>query len=151
LIELAGANEQARMSGVGEISGQANYFIGNDSSKWRTGVPTYGRVRVNDVYPGINLIHYGNEQHLEYDFEIAPQADPGHIALRFVGADKMSISNEGDLVLTLGDEEIRQPKPVIYQIVNGQRKTIPGGYVLAGKETGEVSSGRIQPQAAAGD
>ena len=135
LIELAGANEQASMSGEGEISGQANYFIGNDSTKWRTGVPTYGRVRVNAVYPGINLIHYGNEHHLEYDFEIAPKADPGHIALRFVGADKISISNEGDLILTLGDEEIRQPKPVIYQTVNGRRKTIPGGYLLAGKET----------------
>jgi len=135
LIELPGANKQALVTGEGEASGQANYFIGNDSSKWRTGVPTYGRVRVADVYPGINLIHYGNEHHLEYDFEIAPQANPASIALRFVGADKISISSEGDLILTLGDEEIRQPKPVIYQNVGGRRKSISGAYVLVGVDT----------------
>lgn len=135
LIELPGANSQAVLSGEGEISGRANYFIGNDSAQWRTGIPTYNRVRVADIYPGISLVHYGNEHHLEYDFEIASGADPLAIALRFVGADKIRISAEGDLILSLGKEEIRQPKPVIYQTVGGQRKNIAGGYAMTATNT----------------
>jgi hypothetical protein len=141
LIELLGANKQAQMSGAGEIAGRANYFIGDDPGKWRTGVPTYDRVRVADVYPGINLLHYGNQHHLEYDFEIAPGANPGAIAMRFIGADKIVINSDGDLVLTLGGEEIRQPKPVIYQIVRGQRKEITGSYLLADSRTVQFSLG----------
>lgn len=141
LIELPGANPQAVMSGEGEVSGRANYFIGNDPAQWQTGVPTFHRVRVADVYPGINLVHYGNAHHLEYDFEIAPNADPAAIALRFIGADKISISAEGDLILTLGQEEIRQPKPVIYQTVNGRRQTIAGGYVLVEPQTVKFTLG----------
>lgn len=135
LVELPGANPLARMTGEGEISGRANYFIGNDPALWRTSVPTFNRLRVTDVYPGINLIHYGNDHRLEYDFEIAPNANPADIALRFTGADKIEINADGELVLTLGSEEIRQPKPVIYQIVNGRRKDISGGYVLVESRT----------------
>jgi hypothetical protein len=141
LIELLGANKQAQVSGEGEVAARANYFIGNDPGKWRTGVPTYNRVRVADVYPGINLLHYGNQHHLEYDFEIAPGANPGAIAMRFIGADKIVINSDGDLVLTLGGDEIRQPKPVIYQIVLGQRKEITGSYVLADSRTVQFSLG----------
>ncbi len=140
-IELLGADAQARMLGEGEIAGRANYFIGNDPAKWLTGVPTYDRVRVSEVYPGINLLHYGNQQQLEYDFEIAPGTNPGVIAMRFTGADKIAISAGGDLVLTLGLEEIRQPKPVIYQTVRGQRKEITGGYVLSDPQTVEFALG----------
>lgn len=134
-IELIGADADAQMAGVGEISGRANYFIGSDVSKWHTGIPAFGRVRASDVYPGIDLIHYGNAQHLEYDFEVAPGADPGAIAMRFVGADKIELSAQGELVLQLGGESLRQPKPVIYQILNGQRKEIRGGYVLKTDDT----------------
>lgn len=135
LIELSGANRQAVMFGEGEVAGRANYFIGNEPAKWRTGVPTYERVRVADVYPGINLLHYGNQQHLEYDFEVAPGANPDLITLRFIGADKISIGTDGDLILVLGGEEIRQPKPIIFQRINGQRKEIDGGYVLIDPQT----------------
>jgi hypothetical protein len=134
-IELIGSNADARMSGVGELSGQANYLIGSDASRWRTGVPAYDRVRATDVYPGINLIHYGNAQHLEYDFEIAPDANPDLIAMRFTGADKVELNSQGELVLQLGDEMLHQPKPVIYQTVAGQRMEIRGGYVLSNVNT----------------
>ena len=140
-IKLVGANPDATMSGVGEISGRANYFIGNDASKWRTGVPAFDCVRVTDLYHGINLIHYGNQHHLEYDFEIAPGANPDVIAMRFTGADKIAVDSQGELVLSMGGEEIRQPKPVIYQIVDGERKPIAGGYVMADANTVKFSLG----------
>ena len=134
-IELLGANQAAVMTGNGAVVGRANYFLGNDPAQWRTGVPAYERVRAADVYPGIHLLHYGNQQHLEYDFEVMPGADPEAIALRFTGADKLSLTSNGDLVLTLGDEEIRQPRPVLYQTVRGQRKEIVGGYKLVDDRT----------------
>ena len=140
-IELLGANSVAMMSGVGEVSGRVNYFIGNDASQWRTGVPAFDRVRVTDVYPGINLIHYGNQNRLEYDFEIAPGVSPDVIALKFTGADKILVDADGDLILSLGNEEIRQPKPVIYQTVRGARKLIEGGYVLADANTVKFTLG----------
>ena len=140
-VELLAANPLAPLSGIGDVSGIANYFIGNDASKWRTGVPAFDRVRVTDVYPGINLVHYGNQNHLEYDFEIAPGANPDAIAMRFTGADKIALDSTGELVLTLGGEEIRQPKPVIYQTINGQRKTIAGNYVLTNANTVKFALG----------
>jgi hypothetical protein len=145
VIELLGANPEARMLGEGEISGSANYFIGNDPAKWLTGVPTYDRVRIPEVYPGIHLLHYGNQHHLEYDFEIAPGASPDVIALRFSGADQIRIDAAGDLILTLGADEIRQPRPVIYQTSAGRRKAIAGGYVLAGPQTVKFSVGEYDP------
>ncbi len=141
-IELVGANPTAAMSGVGEISGRANYFIGNDASKWRTEVPAFDRVRVTDIYPGINLIHYGNQNHLEYDFEIAPGTSPDVIALKFTGADKIVVTADGELVLSLGGEEIRQPEPVIYQTVRGARKEIAGRYVMTDASTVKFTLGK---------
>ena len=140
-IELIGANSAAVMSGVGAHSGIANYFIGNDASQWRTGVPAFDRVRVTDVYPGINLIHYGNQDHLEYDFEIAPGVNPDVIAMKFTGADKIIVDADGELVLSLGGEVIRQPKPVIYQTVRGARKKIAGGFVMADANTVKFTLG----------
>jgi hypothetical protein len=135
-IELLGANREARMAGADVVTACANYFLGNDPAQWRTGVPAYQRILVTDLYPGINLLHYGNQEVLEYDFEIAPGADPGLIAMRFHGADQLRIAaDSGDLIVKLGDHELRQPKPTIYQHVRGQRKVIPGGYVLSDATT----------------
>ena len=135
LIQLPGANPLSVMTGEGEATGRANYFIGNDPAQWRTGVPAYDRVRVAEVYPGIDLLHYGNQQQLEYDFEIAPGANPDAITMRFTGADQIAIGPDGDLVLTLGADELRQPKPILYQTVQGQRREISGGFTLADSHT----------------
>jgi hypothetical protein len=75
-INLKGANRQALVEGLEELSGKSNYFIGRDPKKWRTNVPTYARVRYTDVYPGVDLIYYGNQQQLEYDLVVAPHTDP---------------------------------------------------------------------------
>ena len=129
-MSLVGAARTPVVSGLEEQAGKANYFIGRDPSKWRTNVPTYARVHYRDVYPGIDLVYYGNQRQLEYDFVVVPGADPKRIALRFQGADKLEIDSQGDLVLhTLGGD-IRQHKPIIYQEIDGVRREIAGSYVL---------------------
>jgi hypothetical protein len=134
-LEFVGGNASARISGEGELSGNVNYFFGNDPARWRTSVPTFARVRVADLYPGVSLIHYGNQHRLEYDFVVSPGVDPSVIAIRFRGADKVTLDHQGDLVLSLGAEEIRQPRPLIYQNVQGVRKEIAGGYSLSDPQT----------------
>jgi hypothetical protein len=146
-IKLVGANPVAQMTGEGVCATRVNYFLGNDPARWQVNVPAYQRVRVAEIYPGISLLHYGNQQELEYDFEVAPGADPGQIAMRFAGADRMRVDAvSGDLILTLGDHELRQPKPVIYQTVRGQRKIITGSYVLTTPATIRFALGDYDPK-----
>ncbi len=132
-MKVVGASTSAAAEGADELAGKANYFNGNDPSEWRTNVPTYGRVRYDDVYAGVDLVYYGNQRQLEYDFHIAPGSDARSIKLRFEGADKIEVDAAGDLLLMLGDAVIRQPKPFIYQEVAGARREVDGGY-LVGKD-----------------
>jgi hypothetical protein len=134
-MQFVGADSRAQISGADELPGKINYLIGNEPAGWQTGVPTFARVRVADIYSGVNLIYHGNQRQLEYDFTVAPGADPGTIAIRFDGADNISISPAGELTLKLGGSEIRQPKPVIYQTVNGARREISGGYNILDART----------------
>ena len=134
-MQFIGAGAQAQISGEEALPGKINYLIGGDSSKWKTGVATFAKVHVGGVYPGVGLTYYGNHRQLEYDFSIAPGADPGAIAIRFDGADTVSISPAGELVLNLGDGEIRQPKPVMYQDVHGARVPVGGGYKMLDAHT----------------
>ena len=127
-MQFIGASAQAQISGEEELPGKINYLIGGDSSKWKTGVATFTKVHVGEVYPGVSLTYYGNHRHLEYDFAIAPDANPGIIAIRFDGVDKISISPAGELVLKMGKDEIRQPRPEIYQMLHGARREVVGGY-----------------------
>ncbi len=140
-LEFVGADASAQLSGENELPGSVNYFLGNDPARWRTGVPTFARVRVADLYAGISLIHYGNQQRLEYDFVVGPGVDPSVIAIRFRGADSVALDNQGDLVLRLGAEEIRQPKPSIYQDIQGLRKEIAGGYLMTDPQTVKFAIG----------
>jgi hypothetical protein len=128
-LRLVGANPKAKVSGAAELPGRANYFIGNDPKKWRTNVPTYGKVRYHNVYPGVDLEYYGNRAgQLEYDFIVAPGADPSAISLavaagqqvgsrqKAVGSGQPKIDSNGDLVVHLdGNDEVRFHKPLVYQ------------------------------------
>jgi hypothetical protein len=134
-MQFAGASGRAQLSGAEEMAGKINYFTGNDPARWQTGVPAFGQVRVAGLYPGVNLAYHANQRRLEYDFTVAPGADPGVIAIRFEGADNISVNPAGDLVLRLGDSEIRQPKPEIYQTVNGVRQTVRGGFTMLDART----------------
>jgi hypothetical protein len=115
-MKLVGANAKATVTGAEELPGKSNYFFGNDPKKWRTNVPTYAKVKYAAVYPGVDLVYYGNQRQLEYDFVVAPGADPTRIKLSFAGAEGMRVDAvSGDLVLKLGEDEVRFHKPVVYQ------------------------------------
>ena len=131
-MSLVGAARKPQVSGLDELPGKANYFIGKDRSKWRTNVPTYAKVHYREVYPGIDLVYYGNQRQLEYDFVIAPGVNPKKIVLGFQGANELEINAQGELVLHTAGGDIRQHKPVIYQEIDGIRREIDGGYVRQG-------------------
>lgn len=107
------------------MPGRANYLLGNDV---RASYDLYGRVRWRDVYAGIDLVFRGNQEHLEYDFEIDAGRDPRRIKLSFDGVDQLQIDPNGDLVLQVGTVRIHQPKPVAYQVVAGQRQLVDVAY-----------------------
>jgi hypothetical protein len=122
--------QNRELSRLDELSGKANYLIGNDRKKWRTNVPLYAKVRYREVYPGVDLVYYGNQRQVEHDFIVAPGADPRSITLNLAGAEKLSLDPQGALVLAVKDGEVRFEKPRIYQEVDGARREISGGYVL---------------------
>src|SRR5260370_1138643 len=132
-MKLAGANPQAKAAPLDPLPAKRNYLLGNDSSKWRTDVPTYARVRYDEVYPGISLAYYGRQNLLEYDFEIAPGADPHAIKFAFNRVLKPRIEANGDLVLRFAGGELRQPAPVVYQEIKGAQQPVAGHYALIGK------------------
>src|SRR5882672_10384949 len=131
-MSLVGAARKPQVTALDELPGKANYFIGKDRSKWRTNVPTYAKVQYQNVYPGVDLVYYGNQRQLEYDFVVAPGADPKRIVLGFRGADKLEIDGDGNLVLRTAGGDIRQHKPIIYQQIDGVRREIAGSYVRKG-------------------
>jgi hypothetical protein len=127
-MQLLGANMASRVVGAAELPGKVNYFIGNDPANWRTNVPTYAQVKYENVYPGVDLIYYGNRGRLEYDFVVAPGADPGLIALRFRGSRDVAVDQHGDLLLD--SEDVRFQKPVVYQNTDGTREFVESQYVM---------------------
>lgn len=136
-MKLVGAAEDAEPQGVDELPGKTNYFLGNDSGKWRTNVTTYRKIKYDEIYPGIDLVYYGNSGELEYDFIVAPHADPRGIKLKFNGVTRVKLDRNGDLLLSTTTATFRHQKPLIYQEVNGTRTSVKGGYVLGTK--GQVS------------
>jgi len=118
------------MTGEGEQAGRTNYLRGSDPAGWTTGVAAFGKVRCAGVYPGIDLVYHGTEGVLEYDFVLAPGADPGRIALDIEGEDSMEIDGAGDLVLATPAGEVRQNAPRVYQEVAGVRRAVEGRYAL---------------------
>ena len=134
-LQFMGAGSQVQIQGADELPGKINYLVGNNPAQWHTGLATFARLQVEQLYPGVNLVYYGNQRQLEYDFTVAPGADPEAIKIRFEGMDKISIGAQGELILTLGGDEILQPAPMIYQMVEGARKTVAGGYHLLDAHT----------------
>jgi hypothetical protein len=131
-VSLLGANPDPRIVAEGELAARAHYLIGNDPTRWRTNVPTYARIRYRDVYPGIDLVYYGtHERQLEYDFVLAPGADPHAIALIFDGARRLALDAAGNLVVTLADGgTVVHKAPVVYQERDGRRERVDGRCVL---------------------
>jgi Beta-propeller repeat len=138
-MSLAGANQNAKVTGLDELPGKSNYFIGNDPARWRTNVPAYAKVKYQNVYRGIDLVYYGNPQQLEYDFLVAPGADPKAISLDLAAISSsadgrkstLKIDTGGDLVIQAGEDEVRLHKPAVYQTAEGSaRQFLDGHYLL---------------------
>lgn len=112
-MDLIGANRSAPVIGLAPLPGKANYFIGSDRSKWQSGIATFGRVSYRDVLPGVGVTYYGtNDGTLEYDFSVAPEADPEDIRIEFSGADTIDLQN-GSLVIKTESGAVRQEPPVL--------------------------------------
>ncbi len=131
-MQLVGANVNPRGAGGKELPGKVHYFRGNDPQKWRTNIPTYAKVKYQEVYPGVDLVYYGNQRQLEYDFVIAPGVDPRIIRLAFadLGETSFRIDLNGDLILGVAGGEVRLLAPHVYQESDGVKHAISGRYVL---------------------
>ncbi len=130
-MKLAGANPKAAVTGADLLPGKSNYFLGNDPAKWHRGVPQFARVRYEDVYPGINLVFYGNQGHLEYDFQVAPGSDPKQAELQFNGAKQLELK-DGALVIRSADGSVQLDAPRVYQEIAGRQQPVEGRFVLRG-------------------
>ena len=128
-MKLVGANPNPKIAGTDELPGKSNYFIGNDPKKWRTNVPNYAKVKYANVYPGVDLVYYGNQGQLEYDFMVSPGADPAAITLAVTPASSrhaakmaaLRIDKNGDLVMGTDVGEVIFHKPVVYQPTTDHR------------------------------
>jgi hypothetical protein len=136
-MHLDGANPSAGISGDELLPGKSNYFIGQNPAKWHRNIPQFARVQYQAVYPGVDLVYYGNQKELEYDFRVAPQADPNQIALSFKGAsvrvdEKGVFGAAGDLILSTANGDIRFHAPRIYQPADiktsNEQQTVIGSF-----------------------
>jgi hypothetical protein len=145
-MELVGGNPTPQAVGLDQQAGHSNYLIGNDPSQWHTDVPLFGRVEYQQVYTGIDVVYYGNDQHqLEYNFVLAAGADASQIGLHFDGTQGLAVDNQGNLVLHLAGGDLVQQAPVIYQDAGGVRTPVAGGYVLHGDGTVAITLGGYDP------
>ncbi|MDY6850996.1 MAG: hypothetical protein SV487_02825, partial [Thermodesulfobacteriota bacterium] len=133
-MRLEGATARAEVSGINPLPGKVNYFIGNDPKKWRLGVPAFAKVKYKSVYPGIDLVFYGRQGRMEYDFKVYPGGDPRSISLCFTGADKISLDQDGNLLLHTPGGVLTQSAPLAYQAADGRREKVSCNYTLLGKD-----------------
>ncbi len=140
-MKLDGSNPNAQIAGQTQLPGKVNYFIGNDPKKWHTDIPSFASVKYSAVYPGVDLLYYGNQSRLEYDFVVAPGADPKQIAFNVDGAKSVRIDKHGNLVLTTAAGDVKFQKPFVYQDEAGQRREIAGNYVMGANHDVRFSLG----------
>ena len=127
------ANADAKSKGINQTEMKSNYFLGSDKSKWRSKIDNYSKVQFDQVYPGIDLVYYGKQRQLEYDFVIQPGADYQKIQMVFEGAESVALDDNGDLLLKTKTGDLSFQIPEIYQEEKGKRVQVEGSFVLNGK------------------
>jgi hypothetical protein len=133
-MKLLGSNPYASsLSGLDELPGKVNYLIGKNAHEWRTNIPTYAKVTEQEVYPGVDLVYYGHQHQLEYDFIAAPKADVSRIQLEVEGAQKLHLDSSGNLLVEVPGGELTFQRPVAYQETDGSRQPVEAGYVIEGE------------------
>ena len=143
-VRFVGVDHDAVIKGEDKQPGIVNYFAGKPE-QWRTQIPTFARVRYRNLYPGIDLVFYGNHRELEYDLVVSPGIDPGQIRLAVEGTQKVRIDGEGNLVLETSAGDVIQQKPKIYQRKGTTLTRVAGGYVLKGKNEVGFRLGSYDP------
>jgi hypothetical protein len=129
---LAQSNLHPKVHGLEIQPGHSNYFVGNDPAKWRRSVPQFAQVKYDGVYPGVDLVYYGNQGRLESDYIVAPGADAQQIAIRIDGADNLKVNSSGDAIITTAAGELSLHQPRAYQESHGARQEIAANYVQRG-------------------
>lgn len=141
-MRFENADPRAALVPEKRLPGTANYLIGSDRSAWRTNVPTYAAVRSSELYPGTDIVFYGQAGQLEYDLVLRPGADPAAVRIRFEGHRKISLDESGDLVVELASKQFKQKLPFAYQMKNGERQRIPVSYRLISHDLVQLEVGR---------
>ncbi|MHB8969784.1 MAG: NF038129 family PEP-CTERM protein [Pirellulaceae bacterium] len=138
LVQMSWLNgrEAMAVTGVNQLPGVTNYVRGDDPAAWRTGIASFERVRYDEVYDGIDLEFYGRGGDIEFDWIVAPHVDPAQITMVYAGMDSLSIDAGGNLVLSVGSQQLVQHAPIVYQVSAGQQREVTGSYRL--DETGAV-------------
>ncbi len=140
-LQLVDAAVAPATSSAEPLATRVNYLIGNNPGAWKTNVETFGKVLYESVYPGVDLVYYGNDGQLEYDFVVAPDADPGQIRFRFDGAEAVRLTAAGGLRITAGGSSLELKPPTIYQESAAQRQLVAGNYTLSDNDDIRFSLG----------
>jgi hypothetical protein len=132
-MSLLEANANPSFTGMEELPGKSNYFIGNQPEHWHTNIPNYRKVAERGIYPGIDLVYYGTQRQLEYDYVISPGTSPSKIQIAFEGAKNLHIDARGDLLLSVaGENDVRLHKPIAYQQIGDEKRLVAANYILNG-------------------
>lgn len=134
-LQMLGANSRVVVSGIDPLSGKSNYFVGNDPERWRTDIPNFAEVKYAGIYRGVNLIYYGRQGQLEYDFVVAPGADPRQVRFRIEGAKRVRLNEAGELMLEIGGREVVLQRPQAYQGNGAGKAAVAVRYVQLGNGT----------------
>ncbi len=136
-MELIGANVNAKAIEIDKLVTTSNYFLNNNEKQWQTNVENFAKVQYQNIYPGIDIAYYGNQRQLEYDLIVSPYTNPDIINLQFSEAQNLTINNEGDLVITVNEQEFYKKKPYAYQEINGVKQLVTTNYIV--KENNKIS------------
>jgi hypothetical protein len=135
------ANAAATIDAIDPLPGVTNYYVGKDPKDWRLGVKNYAKLRAKQIYPGVDVVYYGDQCRLEFDFVVAPKANPDRIALTFSGMDKLYVDSDGDLVAEMNGRPVHLAKPFAYQKIAGEKKPVSLAYTLVNKNQARLQIG----------
>ncbi len=140
-FKFKGANPAPRIRSAGKLQTVTNYLIGNDPANWHSSIPNYTRVKYESIYPGVDVIFYGNYGRLEYDIDVAPGVDPHVIQMEFDDAQGVRLDHAGNLLLHAGNKDIALGRPIAYQEVDGARRPVSANYVIKGTSQVAIAVG----------
>jgi hypothetical protein len=141
-VRVAGADPRASLRGEAPLASTSSVRIGSDPARWRSGVPNFARVRAAGVRPGLDVVYRGDPARLETDYELAPGADPAALALVFEGAEALRVDPNGELVVHSGRSELRESRPVAYQLDGAGRRPVDARFEVVGPDRVRLALGR---------